>query len=458
MILLALGSAIVLPPVATGFQTLQAADTANRLQNYQLAAASYRRASYWLPWRSDLWEKIGNAEFAAGQYQAAIAPLREAAERGSISPSSWGELGSSYLNAGDRLSAVSTWLEGSRIYPQDSGLLDQLAGAYRGAGDYAAERRALERRLQLGGDAEAHYRLGLLILVSDPAGAAAQLGSAASMDAQFAPAVNTLQQALRVAYAQTDPASGAVVLGRALALVQEWDLARLAFEHASELDPSNAQAWAWLGEAKQQTGEGGSFEVDRALELDPRDSVVHILAGLYFRREGRNAKAASEYNRAAALDPKNPAIQVSLGEALAANGDLVAGLAAYRRATELAPGVATYWRLLAVFCADNDVQVTQVGLPAAQRAAQIAPKDPQALDALGWSVAQADYFEQAEATLLRAIHAAPSTAYPHVHLATVYLRLGDRGNALVQFNLALQVDPNGPAADAARQLLKQYFP
>jgi tetratricopeptide (TPR) repeat protein len=333
-----------------------------------------------------------------------------------------------------------------------------LAGAYRQSGDYAAEISILEGRLQLGDAAGARYRLGLLLLVSDPARAAKQLGAAASIDSQFTPAVNTLREALRVAASETDPARAVVVLGRGLALVQEWDLARLAFEHAAEIDPSNAQAWAWLGEAKQQTGQGGSAELDRALQLDPRDVVVHILRGLYFRRQNDNGRAVAEYNRAAALDPGNPAIQVSLGEALGANGDLVAALDAYRHATALAPDVPTYWRLLALFCADNDVQVAQVGLPAAQRAAQIAPKDPQVLDALGWSLAQAGYLKQAQATLLRAADAAPGAAYPHLHLATLYLRLGERSNALDQLNVALQVDPNGPASASARRLLQQYFP
>jgi tetratricopeptide (TPR) repeat protein len=458
VILLALGSAIVIPPVATGLGVLSTADRAMKGKDYPFAAASYGRASQFLPWRTDLWEKAGNAEFLAGEYQRAIAQLRKAAEEGPLSARGWDELGSSYWQTGGRDSAVSSWLEGARAHSQNPALLDRLAGAYEQSGDYAAEISILERRLQLGDDAGAHYRLGLLILVSDPAAAAEQLGSAASMDDQYAPAVRTLQQAVRVASAEGDPARGVVVLGRGLALVQEWDLARLAFERAAGIDPSNAEAWAWLGEAKQQTGQGGAGELDRALQLDPRDSVVHILRGLYFRRNDEDARAVSEYSRAAALDPKNPAIQASLGEALAANGDLAAALSAYQHATQLSPDGATYWRLLALFCADNDVQVMQLGLPAAQRAAQIAPKDSQVLDALGWSFAQAGYFDQAEAALRRAVDAAPGTAYPHVHLAILYLRLSERNNALDQLNLALQVEPSGAAADSARQLLKQYFP
>lgn len=458
IVLLALGSATLVPAVVAGFQALNAADAAMREQSYQLAASSYVRASYLLPWRLDLWAKAGSAEFAAGQYSRAIDQLRRAADRGSISARGWNQLGSSYWQIGDLDAAVSSWLEGSRLFPRDPDLLDRLAGAYRQSGDYTAEAAILRRRLQVGEEAGAHYRLGLLLLISDPVGAAKQLGDAASMDGQFSSANSTLQEALRVASGETDSARATVVLGRGLALVQEWDLARLAFEHAAEVDPSSAEAWAWLGEANQQTGGGGSLELDRALQLDPGDTLVHVLRGLYFRRLNENARAVSEYNRAAGLEPQNPAIQASLGEALAANGDLVAALAAYQRATKLAPDVATYWRLLALFCADNEAQVLQIGLPAARRAAQIAPKDSLVLDALGWSLAQAGYLQQAETSLLRAVDAAPDSAYPHLHLAILYLRLGENGNALEQLNLVQTVEPNGLAAAHARQLLKQYFP
>jgi tetratricopeptide (TPR) repeat protein len=249
-----------------------------------------------------------------------------------------------------------------------------------------------------------------------------------------------------------------LVLGRALGLVEEWSLAARQFASAVDANAGNAQAWAWLGEARQHIGQDGLPDLDRALTVDPRDSTVHILRGLYFRRQQKNSQAIGEYARAAELEPANPAVQSSLGDAFAASGDLVAALAAYQNATVIAPAEADYWRLLAVFCADNDIQVLEIGLPAAQKAAQLAPKDPEVLDALGWSYAQAGYFDQAENNLRRAFDAPPALASPHVHLAVLYLRLGENTQALDQLKLALQIDSTGPAAQSALRLLKQYFP
>ena len=48
-----------------------------------------------------------------------------------------------------------------------------------------------------------------------------------------------------------------VVIGRSLGLVEEWALAARAFNEAVQADDSNAEARAWLGEARQHIDEDG---------------------------------------------------------------------------------------------------------------------------------------------------------------------------------------------------------
>lgn len=165
-----------------------------------------------------------------------------------------------------------------------------------------------------------------------------------------------------------------------------------------------------------------------------------------------------EYARASQLEPTNAALQSLVGEAYAASGDLVAALEAYQTAVELAPQDSTYWRLLALFCADNDVQVLDIGVAAGLKAVELAPKDPQALDALGWSYAQAGYLIKAEESLLRALDVRPEFASAHVHLGLTYLRWGQNDLALEHWNRAVQVDGNGAMGRLATQLLNTYFP
>ncbi len=118
----------------------------------------------------------------------------------------------------------------------------------------------------------------------------------------------------------------------------------------------------------------------------------------------------AEYLLAAEYEPKNPAWQASIGDAQLKLGDLSAALTAYQLATELAPDEATYWRLLAIFCAENGVHVEDVGLPAAQKAVEIAPDDPFALDALGWSYLASGRYANAEQTLMDVIDRFPESS------------------------------------------------
>ncbi|MGA7192021.1 MAG: tetratricopeptide repeat protein, partial [Anaerolineales bacterium] len=358
----------------------------------------------------------------------------------------------------DYKNALAIWQEGSQMYPSDVVLYDRLALAYHENGDYASEQNVLFKRLSLASDANAHYQLGLLFMTSDSESALKELESASSMDPQFDSAVQTLQSAIAVSDTESNPANQFIAIGRGLGLVEEWGLAQNAFDKAVSADGKNAEAWAWLGEARQHNGQDGSDDLNQALSLDSNDAIVHALRGLYWKRQGNNAQALIEYLQAAQIEPDNPAWQASVGDAYVQTGDLVSALAAYQKATQLSPNDATYWRLLAMFCSDNDLYVLDIGLPAAKQAAQLAPNDPQTLDVLGWSYSNAGLLYNAEQNLQHAIKLSPDLAIAHLHLAENYLRQGDNTSALTELNLTIQMDKDGASGQIAEQLLKQYFP
>ena len=114
-----------------------------------------------------------------------------------------------------------------------------------------------------------HYRLRLLLALSDPDKALSELTGASQLDPQLDPAVQTLRTALNLASLNGSPSERYIIIGRGLGLVDEWPLAYAAFEEALKADAKNAEGWAWLGEANQQLGspEGGSEELDQALSL-----------------------------------------------------------------------------------------------------------------------------------------------------------------------------------------------
>jgi Flp pilus assembly protein TadD len=97
--------------------------------------------------------------------------------------------------------------------------------------------------------------------------------------------------------------------------------------------------------------------------------------------------------------------------------------------------------------------VRDVGVPAALKAAQLAPDDPLALDTLGWLLTLDGRYYEAEEILKKALTVDPKLASAHFHLALLYLQNGDRASMLDQL---VQARDLGSAE--AETLLKQEFP
>lgn len=457
-VLSALVLASVAPVLASGVWSLGVGTEAIQDGEYARAATALETAARNLPWRPQLWEMAGLAAYEADDYGAAARNLQKARAQGALSPTGWQVLGSSLWAVGYPAPAIANWLAGTAQFPDEPELWDRLAGAYHAVGDFNAEQAALFRRVSTEDDAAARYRLALLLMTSEPKAAASALDAATALNPSVAPVAEALKVAIAGAAEAQDAATGMVVIGRSLGAVEEWLLAARAFREATALDPSNAEARAWLGEARQHLGEDGRADLDAALALDRNSSVVHTLLGLYWRRQGSLGVALAEYFRAAQLEPQNAGVQALLGEAQVASGNLGAALDAYQNAVELAPGEATYWRLLALFCADNQVQVLDVGVAAGRKAVELAPQDPQARDALGWAYAQAGYLMQAEAELRRALNEDPNFGAAHVHLGTTYMRWGQNELAREHWTEAVRLDSNSAAGRTAADLLHTYFP
>ena len=231
-----------------------------------------------------------------------------------------------------------------------------------------------------------------------------------------------------------------------------------AFRQAVAADGKNAEAWAWLGEAEQQMGQDGRAELDKALSLDSTNPIVHSMRGVYWMRQERGDQALAEYLLAAEYDPENPAWRVSIGEAYTLRGDLQAALASYLRATEMAPTDVTVWRALASFSAQYNMQLEQVGLPAAQTAVELNGEDPLSLDTLGWTLALLERYDEARDTLEHALSLDPGLPQAHLHLGIVALQIDDWQAAKDHFQQARDLDLDGSVGEQAQMLLNQYFP
>ena len=453
LILFAILLAILGPFVASGYSELQKAAAST---SYEEAAKHYQRAAQRLPWRADLYELSGHAYYHAKDYVQADAAYQKAFDRKAFSPEGWVAWGDVNYLRDDTQRATEIWEQALTERGPSEHLYSRLAEIYQSRGEIDKATVALEKYVSAHPeDAAARYRLGLLLTLSAPDRALTELLSASGLDPQLDPAVQTLRTALNLASIDDSASARSVIIGRGLGLVSEWQLARLAFEEAIRLDENNAEAWAWLGEANHQMGlpEAGNAEFEHALALDPRSPTVRGLYGLYLQRTGNFREALAEFQAAAALEPENPTWLVSIGETYAKLGDLIEALETYQKATTLAPEDPSTWRLLAIFSAQNNVNVRGVGLPAAQKAVILNGEDPTSLDVLGWLLTLDERYAEAERMLNRALELDPQNGSAHLHLGMLFMQTNDRTSA---YDHLIQARDLGN--QEANVILKQYFP
>lgn len=444
----------VQPPLETSAATRAPAQSAQELA----------QTARLFPWRTDLWEQAGQLAWQDGDAAAAIPYFTQAAQRNGLLPAGRLALGDAYRQSGDLNAAVEAWqialqqgAPASQVYPR-------LLEAHRRLGDYQAAIADLQAMLEDEPDrADLHYQIGLLLAATQPEAALPHLQRAGDLDAQLARHASSLAQVIRVAAVKGDPAYSLVEAGRALGDLNEWELALHALKSATQARPDYAEAWAFLGEARQHlplesAGQDGLEDLKRALALDPQLLSAHLLLGLYWQRQGDIPQALTILRQAAALYPDNPSLPAEIGRMLALQGDLEAAAQAYQQAIQLAPYDPLYYRLLAQFCLEYSYQLSQIGLPAARRSVMLAPNDPAALDTLGQALFKSGDIPGAKRLYNRAISLDVHYAPAYLHLGLVYLMENQPEKAQEMFSQTIALAPGTPTADHAQRLLENYFP
>ena len=446
---------ILAPRPFAGSLDLKSAIRFESVGNAVEAEQSYGMAAARIPWMPSLWEKAGLAAMEAGDNENAIVFFNEAIERHAISYRGWLALGIAYQKQGENSLAVKAWLKAIPLAPATS----YLAMAERSSGNYTEASQYWRAAIaQEPGNAAAYYSLGLILMATSPEDALPELMKAAELDQDLDPTIQGLRTILNTGLMSNDPATHFLKAGEALAALSEWDLAEEAFHNAITRRPNFAEAWAWLGEAKQQQQKDGRLEIEKALSYNSESAMVQGMYGTYLQRQGKPDMALEAFIKAATLEPNNPAWQIALGSASEQSGDLISAYGYYLLAVELAPEDASTWRALATFCVKNNVDVDTSGMPAVLKLIGLAPNDWRSYDLAGQMEFLMEDYPAAENYLKKAVEMSPTQAAPALHLGLVYMQTGDRTSAYSYFNLAKTFDSEGPYGWQAGRLLEQYFP
>ena len=457
--LLLMMTIIPAPRLLAGMGQLNTARAAAAAGELATAVTAYTKAAKRLPWYCPVLGETGQVYWLNRQPGEAVYWFSRGEYCRGLTLDQWLAYGDALASLGEQVSASRAWKAALIQHGPAPEALSRLAMAARQAGDHSGAIHLYEQALELSPeDAEAHYQMALILVAIDPASALSELMQVSRLDPGREADMLVFRTELNRAFLSADPSYQYTLAGRVLASFNEWDLAAEAFRRAITHNNQFAEAWAWLGEAKQMTGGDGRPAMEKALALGPPSAGVHGLDGLVWMQMGAPEKALLAYGKAAGLEPGNAIWQISMGEAACAAGDLQTALQYYYQAVELAPDDPGTWRALAVFSLDNEIDVAHTGLAAAQELFLLAPDDWETHLLAGRVSMMLGARLEARTHLMKAIDLAPFEPAPQYYLGLSFLESRMYTLAYDKFMDVINLDPTGTYGWQAQRLLEEYFP
>ena len=339
--------------------------------------------------------------------------------------------------------------------PEQTAMLYQEADLFIESSDYEEAIELLESLLNsVPATPEASQKLGTLLALHDPEAALSHLRLAVDLDRRVASFANELIEVIETARSDENPAFTLAQVGQALARAGNWPMAATAFENALMQNPEYTEARAYFGLALDRSGQDGLPQLELAIDQAPQAPLPMMFLGKHWLIRGKPERAIDAYEQAVALAPKDPLLAIDLGAAYAAAGDLPSAKMAYQYATDLAPNDPTLWSLLAQFALDYEIELNEIGLPAARRAVMLQSKDAAALDRLGYTHFLLGNGTLAERFLVEAIQADGNLASAHYHLGLLKLSAGDLVGGRAALFIAVALDPDGRFGSLAQRSLE----
>ncbi len=213
---------------------------------------------------------------------------------------------------------------------------------------------------------------------------------------------------------------------------------------AVELLPSQSRPRILLGVAQERAGDfaGAANSFEGAVNLDPRDTEATLhLARLYLKLK-RPAEAESKFRSVLSADPNSTVAALGLAQTLDAEGKPEAA-DAYRKYLALQPNdQAARARTIHFLVEQQNYDEALAELDRADKGA--APTSDTLRLRADIQIAQ-KHFDDAIATLQRAIALTPKDPQLVAGLGRIYLQKHDYASAEKQFKAAIQLDPNNVA-------------
>jgi tetratricopeptide (TPR) repeat protein len=369
-----------------------------------------------------LLEQTGNKEGARVE-RTKLAVLKSESDKESAI-AGFDEKAREYLSAGNAKAAAESYGKALQLNPRDPKLHYNLSLALDRLGDFASERKELERAVELNTNlAVAQNQLGLLALRSGQQAEAEQrFKKTLAIDPKF----SEPQSNLGVLYSQQGKNAQAAQL----------------FQQAIENDPKYSKAYVNLGLLMSQQGAFSDAEQQfrAAIVVDANYPDAYAALGMLQAKTGRSAEAVKSFQKAVALEPVSAEAHLNLGIALVDQFDRSGGFKEFSEAARLDPKLAAaHYNLGRFFFETGTYEDADRELKTAIR---LQPNYGSALYFLALTARQENQVERSTVLLQKVIALQPDNADAQYLLGQNLEHSGDSLAAIQHWKAAVRADPN----------------
>lgn len=389
---------------------------------------------------ASLLDKAGNQERARAE-RTKLAALKSIDDR-EKAISRLNEEASKSLLAGKARAAAESYRKAIELNSHDAKLHYNLSLALDRLGDFASERKELERTVELDPNvAVAQNQLGLLALRG---GQQAESEKRFKKAVESNPAFAEAQSNLGVLYSQQGKNAEAASL----------------FQQAIKSDLNYSKAYVNFGLLLAQQGAYSDAERQfrMAIHVDSNDADAQAALGMLLAKTGRGPDAVTSFQRAVALEPTSAQAHLNLGIALVDQFDRPGGFKEFSEAARLDPRLAAAHYNLGRFYFETG-KYDDAGREL-ETAIRLLPNYTSALYFLALTAKQENQPERSTELLHRVVALQPDNADAQYLLGQNLQHSGDNSAAIQHWKAAVQADPNHSQAlyNLAKSLNKIHDP
>jgi len=258
----------------------------SRAEQYDAAAACYRKVLAIDARIPQIQLNLGLAEFKSGHFREATGPFQTVLDLDPKNMQARTLLGMTYYGSRMFKDAAANLEIALAADPENTKLHYYFAESLLSSGDY---QRSLKEFEWL----ERH----------DPDSAATHVLSAQALDGLSRPEEAILELKAALAQSPAEP-NAHFGIGFIYWTQQKDDDAEREFRLELDHDPANAQAWAWLADVliRRNDFEKARPLIDKALSIDPRVRIAHLDLGICLAQDKQYDRAIEELKEAIRLD------------------------------------------------------------------------------------------------------------------------------------------------------------